>query len=71
MCTQSICQQVVTSHYIRLQQVLKQLAASLWITSFDNQLAECLLTTVVNKLSQVMRTHPGIGLLATSLCLAV
>ena len=47
--------------------LLKQLAASLWITSFDNQLAVTLLTTcnrlVVNKLSQAMRTHPDIGLL--------
>ena len=51
--------------------LLKHLAASLWITSFDNQLATSLLTTcnrlVVNKLSQAMRTHPDIGLLITSL----
>ena len=44
----------------------KQLAARLWITSFDNQLATRLLTTcnrlVVNKVSQTMRTHPDIGL---------
>ena len=47
--------------------LLKQLAASLWITSFGNQLTTSLLTTcdrlVVNKLSQAMRTHPHIGLL--------
>ena len=51
--------------------LLKQIAASLWITSFDNQLAASLLTTcnslVVNKLSQAMRTHPDIGLLITGL----
>ena len=51
--------------------LFKQLVASLWITSFDNQLATSLLTAfntlVVNKLSQAMRTHPDIGLLITSL----
>ena len=51
--------------------LLKQLAASLWITSFDNQLATSLLTTcnrlVVNKLSQAIQTHPDIGLLIKSL----
>ena len=50
---------------------LKLLAASLGITSFDNQLETSLLTTcnrlVVNKLSQDMRTHPDIDLLITSL----
>ena len=48
----------------------KQLAASLWIKSFDNQLGTSLLTTcnrlVVNKLSQAMRAHPDINLLKTS-----
>ena len=48
---------------------LLQLAASLWITSFDTQLASCLLKTcsrlVNNKLSQVMRAHAAIGLLIT------
>ena len=51
--------------------LFKQLVPSLWITSFDDQLAASLLTTyntlVVNKLSQTMRTHPDIGLLITSL----
>ena len=51
--------------------LLKQLAASLWMTSFDNQLATSLLTTcnrlVVNKLSQAMRTHPYIVLSVRSL----
>ena len=50
---------------------LKQLAASLWITNFDNQLTTSLMTTwdrlVVNKLSQGMQTHPDIGLLITNL----
>ena len=50
---------------------LEQLEASLWITSFDNQLVISLLTTwnklVVNKLSQAVRTHPDIGLLITTL----
>ena len=44
--------------------LLKQLAASLWITSFDNQLATSLVTArnrlVVNKLSQAKRTDPDI-----------
>ena len=47
--------------------LLKQLVASVWIKSFDHQLATNLLTTlnrlVVNKLSQGIRTHPDIGLL--------
>ena len=46
--------------------LLKQLAESLLITSLDNQFATSLLTTcdrlVLNKLSQAMRTHPDIGL---------
>ena len=45
---------------------LVQLAASLWITSFDNKLANSLLTTynrlVDKKLSEAMRTYPDIGL---------
>ena len=57
---------VATCHLQTCSNLLKQLAASLWITSFDNQLATSLLTTcsslVVNKLS-----HPGISLLITSL----
>ena len=51
--------------------LVEQLATSLWITSFGNQLATSLSTTcnklVVNKLSQAMRTHPDIGLLIISL----
>ena len=47
--------------------MLKQLAACMWITSFDNHLETSLLTTyarvVVNKLPQTTQTHPGIGLL--------
>ena len=58
---------VKTCHLQTFYNLLKQLATSLLITSFDNQLATSLLTTcnrlVVNKLSQAMRTHPGIGLL--------
>ena len=48
---------------------LLQLAASLWITSFDNQLATSLLQNkrVVNKLSQAMPVRPDIGLLTTTL----
>ena len=57
--------------FVRFSKLLQQLATSLWITSFDNQLATSLLTTcnrlVVNKLSQAMRTHPDIGLLVTSM----
>ena len=62
---------VATCHLQTCYNLLKQLAAILWITSFDNQLATSLLTTcntlVVNKLSQAMQTHPDIGLLITSL----
>ena len=51
--------------------LLKQLAASLWITSFYNQLATSLLTTcnrlVVNKLSHALQTHLDISLFITSL----
>ena len=50
---------------------LKQLATSLWVTSFGNQLATSLFTNcnrlIVNKLSQAMRTHPDLGLLTMSL----
>ena len=66
-----ICRLVTTCHLQTCYNLLKQLAASLWIKSFDSQLATSLLTTcnrlVVNKLSQAMRTHPDIGLLITSL----
>ena len=62
---------VATCHLQTCYNLLKQLAANLWITSFDNQLATSLLTTcnklVVNKLSQTMRTHSDIGLLMTTL----
>ena len=58
---------VATCHLQTCYTLLKQLASSLWITSFENQLATSLLTTcnrlVVNRLSQAMRTHPDIGLL--------
>ena len=56
-------------------QIVEKLAASLWITGFDNQLATIPLTTcnrlAINKLSQAMGTHPDIGLLITSLLLVV
>ena len=62
---------VATCYLQTCYNLLKQLAASLWITSFDNQLLPSLLTTcnklVVNKLSRAMRMHPDIGLLMTSL----
>ena len=45
-----------TCHLQTCYNLLKQLAASLWITSFDNQLATSLLTTC--KRLVVMRTHP-------------
>ena len=70
---QQICRfhQVATCHLQTWYNLLKQLAASLWITSLNNQLATSLLTTcnrlVVNKLSQAMPTHPDIWLLITSL----
>ena len=57
----------ITGHLQTCCNLLKQLAASLWITSFDNQLASSLFTTcnrlVVNKLSQAMQMHPEIRLL--------
>ena len=68
---QSSCRLVATCHLQTRYNLLKQLAASLWITSFDNKLAANLLTAcnrlVINKLSQAMGTHPDIGLLMTSL----
>ena len=57
---------VATCHLQTCYNLLKQLAASLWITSFDNKLVSSLVTTC-NKLSQAMRTHPDIDLLMTSL----
>ena len=61
----------VTFHLQTCYNLLKQLAASMWIKSFDNQLVTSLLTTcnrpVVNKLSQGIGTHPDISLLKTSL----
>ena len=63
---------VATCHFQTCCTLLKQFLASLWITSFDNQLATNLLTTcnrlVINKLSQTMRTHPDIGLLLVTSC---
>ena len=62
---------VATCHLHTCYNLLKQFAASLWITSFDNQHATSLLTTcnrlVVNKLSQGVRAHPDIGLLFKSI----
>ena len=62
---------VATCHLQTCYNFLKQLAASLWITSFDNQLAISLLTArnrlVVNKLPQARRMHPDIGSLVTNL----
>ena len=53
-----------TCHLQNCYKLLKQLAASLWITSFDKSTCNRL---VVNKLSQAMQTHPDIGLLITNL----
>ena len=62
---------VATCHLQTCYNLSKQIALSLWITSFENQLASSVLTTcnrlVVNKLSQAIRTHPDIGLLITIL----
>ena len=71
-CNKSVKVMLNASFHLQIcYNSLKQLAASLWITSFDNQLATSLLTTcnrlVVNKLSQGMQTHPDIGLLITNL----
>ena len=56
---------VATCHLQTCSNLLKQLAASLWITSFDNQFATSLFTTCnrrfVNRPLQAMRTHPDIG----------
>ena len=53
---------VATRHLQICFNLLRQLAANLWITSFDNQLTTSLLTTcnklVFKKLSQAIRTHP-------------
>ena len=61
---------VATCHLQVCYNLLKKLAASLWITSFDDQLATSLLTTcnrlVLGELSQAMRTHPDISLWITS-----
>ena len=66
-CNKSVKITLVTCHLQACYNLLKQLAASLWITSLDNQLTTSLLTTcnrvVVDKLSQAMRAHPDIGLL--------
>ena len=52
-------------------QRFKQLASSLWMKSLENQLASNLLKLAADllssKLEQAMRTHPDIGLMATSL----
>ena len=62
---------VAICHLQTCYNLLKQLVTSLWVTSFDNQLATSLLITcnrlVVNKWSQAMRTYPDIGLLITRL----
>ena len=53
---------VATCHLQTCCNLLKLLAANLWITSFDNQLSTSLTATcntlVLNKLSQAMPTHP-------------
>ena len=72
-CNKSVKMRLVAICHLQIcYNLLKRLAASLWITHFDNQLTTSLLTTcnrlVVNKLSQAMRTHPDIGLLVTSCC---
>ena len=62
---------VLTCHLQTCYNLLKQLAASPWIISFDNQLETSLFTTcnrlVVNKLSQAMQTHPDVGWFIASL----
>ena len=54
-----------TCHLQTCYNTLKQLATSLWMTCFDNQLATSLSTTcnilVVITLSQAMRMHADIG----------
>ena len=63
VCYKSVCNLAFTQ--------LLQLAASLWIKRFDNQLATTLLATcnslVVDKLYRAMRIHPDIGSLMTIL----
>ena len=58
---------VATCYLQTCYNLLEQLVASMWKTSFDNQLATSLLNTcnrlVINKLLQDMGTHPDIGLL--------
>ena len=46
---------------------LKQIAASLWITSFDNEVAASLLTAH-KKLLQAMQTHLDVRLHVASFC---
>ena len=62
---------VIACHLQTCYNLLKQLAASLWIKNFDDQLATSLLTIcnklVVNKLSQTMRTDLYISSLITRL----
>ena len=62
---------MATCHLQTCYNLLKQLAASLWITSFDNQPATSLLTTCnrrfVNRQCQAMRPHPDVRLLIKSL----
>ena len=64
-----------TCHLQTCHNLLKQLASSLWMASFGNQLAPSLSTTcnrlVVIKLSQAMRTHPDIGSLTKLLLVVV
>ena len=68
---QRVASHVATFHLQTLLDLLMQLAASLWMKNFENQLSTSLLTTcnklAINKLSQAMRTHPAIGLLITNL----
>ena len=59
---------LVTTCYLQTcYNLLKQLVASLWMTSFDNQLATSWMGTcqrlVINKLWLAMQTHPDIGML--------
>ena len=65
-CNRSVKIRLVANCHLRTcYNLLKQLAASLWITSFDNQLATSLLTTCNNLLQDVNR------LVATCVFLAV
>ena len=56
---------VATCYLQTCYNLLEQLVASMWKTSFDNQLATSLLNTFnrlfINKLLQDMGTHPDIG----------